>query len=110
VLELQGDLPIFVGMKLDGGLRRQLEGLTGPNRQYVSDDASSFLRLCRVGDEIYVGKLVYERLDSQRVDDIRRNVLSILARLCPDVRLPTHFEILAAARDESALPGERETR
>jgi hypothetical protein len=87
--------PIFVGLKLDGQLKRRLASLIGPDRKYISADDPTFLMLCRLGDEEYVGKLVEERMTTDRIDDVRRNVLSILQRLCPDMRLPAQLEILA---------------
>ena len=36
----------------------------------------------------YVGKVIEDGLTTDRVDDVRRNVLSIVRRLCPDTRLP----------------------
>jgi len=86
---------IFVGMKMDGTLRRLLRGTVGADRRYVSEDDPSFLMICRLGDDEYVGKRVDDRLTTDRVDDVRRNVVSILQRLCPDVRLPQHLEILS---------------
>ena len=88
--------PIFVGLKLDGQLKRRLASLTGPDRKYVSADDPTFLLFCRMGEDEYVGKLIQERMTTDRIDDVRRNVLSILQRLCPDTRLPSQLEILAA--------------
>ena len=85
--------PLFVGFQLDGSLRRQLEALTGPDKRYVSADDSTFLMMCRKGDDVYVGKLIEDGLTTDRVDDVRRNVLSIMRRLCPETRLPTTLEI-----------------
>jgi len=98
-LELVPDHPIFIGFKLDSSLRRQLEGLSGPDRRYVSADDPTFLMLCRRGEDVYVGKLVEDRLTTDRVEDVRRNVLSIMRRLFPEVRLPAVLEILPATAD-----------
>jgi hypothetical protein len=107
VLELRKSLPIFIGFKLESGLRRQLESLAGPDRQYVSADDSTYLRLCRAGDDLYVGKLIHEPLTTGRVDDVRRNIVSILQRLCPEVRLPREMEILAGSSASAApTPGD----
>jgi len=90
---------LFIGMKTDGTMRRMLRGLSGSNQRYVSEDDPSFLMLCRLGEDEYVGKRVDEPLTTDRVDDVRRNVLSILSRVCPDIRLPEHLEILAWSGD-----------
>lgn len=92
-LELSDRHPLFVGFKLDGSLRRQLESISGSEKRYVSTDDSDFLRICSHGQDLYVGKVVEERMSTDRIDDVRRNVLSILTRLCPDTRLPEKMEI-----------------
>ena len=73
--------------------RLMREALAGPDRKYVSQEDSTYLRLCRNGDDVYVGKVVEDRLTTDRIEDVRRNVLSIMRRLCPEVRLPTQLEI-----------------
>jgi hypothetical protein len=95
-LELSSQTAIFIGFKLDGSLRRQLESLSGPDKRYVSADDSTFLMLCKQGENVYVGKIVEDGLTTDRVEDVRRNVLSIMRRLCPDVRLPNVLGIWAA--------------
>lgn len=97
-VDLSDGQPIFVGFKMDGPLRRQLQSLTGPNRTYVSHDDTTFLTICRIGEDEYVGKVVGERLTTDRVDDVRRNVLSILQRLCPDTRFPPILELIPCRR------------
>jgi hypothetical protein len=53
--------------------------------------------VCQRGEDAYVGKIVEDGLTTDRVDDVQRNVLSIMQRLCPDARLPAKLEILACA-------------
>ena len=101
-MELVPDHPIFIGFKLDSSLRRQLDALSGPDRRYVSTEDPTFLMICRRGEDAYVGKLIEDRLTTDRVEDVRRNVLSIMRRLCPEVRLPSVLEILPAAPDRAA--------
>ncbi|HEX5045474.1 MAG TPA: hypothetical protein VFV75_21475, partial [Candidatus Polarisedimenticolaceae bacterium] len=91
--------PIFIGCKLDGPMRRQLETLSGPDRKYVSSEDSTFLRVCRLGEHDFIGKVIHERLTTERVDDVRRNVLSILARLFPETRLPVQLDILVCREE-----------
>lgn len=103
VLELVDGQPIFIGFKMDSSLARQLESLSGPHRQYVSTESSDFLRICRLGEVRYVGKLIHERLTTERVDDIVRNIFSILGRICPETRLPARLEILACRPEGEPL-------
>jgi hypothetical protein len=99
--ELLIDQPIFIGFKADSGLRRHFESLSGFDKDYFSDEDSTFLRFCRVGEDIYVGKLIHESLTTDQVDDICRNVLSIIRKLGHPVRLPTNLKILACSADET---------
>ena len=105
MLELRLDEPIFIGFKAGSSLRHLLDSLGNSDKKYVSSDDSSFLRLCRIGDDLYVGKLIHEALSTDRVDDIRRNILSILRKIGPAVPLPTTLRIFACrTENESSSP------
>ena len=103
-MELSDRNKLFVGLKLDTGLRRQLESVSGPDRKYVSGEDPAFLRIVSLGNDLYVGKVIDERLTTDRVDDVRRNVLSILHRLCPETRIPEKLEILACLAEHERPP------
>ena len=94
-MELLVDEPIFIGFKAGRALRQMLESLGNSDKKYVSDEGSTFLRTCMIGEDLYIGKLIHEALATDRVDDIRRNILSILRKLGPAVPLPTTLRIFA---------------
>ena len=105
--QLMIDQPIFIGFKMDGRLKQHLETLGEADRKYVSSDKTTFLRICRVGEDLYVGKVVDDRLTTDRVEDIRRNVMSIVRKIGHEVNLPASLQILACSRgDIEALPGD----
>ena len=93
-MKLRDRQPLFVGTKMDSQVRRRLESITGTDKKYFSHDDTTFLTICRLGEDDYVGKVIEERMTTERVDDIRRNVLSILQRLCPETRFPAVLDIL----------------
>jgi hypothetical protein len=95
LLELLVDEPIFIGFKAGRALRHLLESLDNTDKKYVSSEDSTFLQLFTIGEDLYVGKLAHEALATDRVDDIRRNILSILRKLGPIVPLPTTLRIFA---------------
>ena len=103
-VELSIDQPIFVGFKADTSLQRYLESLSDSDRQYISDDDSAFLRYCQSGGDVYVGKIIQETLTTDQVDDIRRNVMSIMHKLRPGVRCPGNLRILACKSVGSESP------
>jgi hypothetical protein len=96
-LELLIHQPIFIGFKADSKLRQHLDSLSELDKKYFSPEDPAFLCVCRVGEDIYVGKLIHESLMTDRVEDIRRNVLSIVHKICSDVRLPTNLKIFACS-------------
>ena len=105
VLELLIHQPIFIGFKADSSLRLFLESLSDSDKKYISAENSTFLRICRVGEDIYVGKLIHGSLTTDQVDDIRRNVLSIMRKVGCEGRLPSDLKILAcSAVDADYLP------
>ena len=103
-MELSDSNKLFVGLKLSTGLRRELEAVSGPDRKYVSGEDPAFLRIISLGDDLYVGKVVDERLTTDRVDDVRRNVVSILQRLCPETRIPEKLQIIACLAEHERQP------
>ena len=101
MLELLIHQPIFIGFKADNTLRQRLEALSDSDKKYVSVEDSAFLRICRVGEDTYVGKIIRDTLTTDRVDDIRRNILSIIQRLEGNVRSPGHLKIFACSEVEA---------
>lgn len=95
--ELLTDQPIFIGFKIDTRLREVLDSANDSDKKYFSDEDSTCLRICRLGEDRYVGKLVDDRLTTDRVEDIRRHILSIIRKLGNEVRLPSNLQILACS-------------
>ena len=94
-MKLRNGQPLFIGTKMDGPIRRRLDSISGTEKKYVSRDETTFLTIVRLGEDEYVGKVIEDSLTTERVDDIRRNVLSILQRLCPETRFPAKLDIFA---------------
>lgn len=100
--ELLINQPLFIGFKIDNQLRERLASLNDLDRKYVSSGSSTFLQICGVGEDRYVGKLVNDRLTTDQVEDISRNVLSIIRKLGHEVRLPKVLRILACSSAEDS--------
>lgn len=97
--ELLINQPIFIGFKMDNRLRAILEAPNESYMKYVSAEDSTFLRICMVGEDRYVGKLVDDRLTTDRVEDIRRHILSIIRKVGHEARVPTNLRILACSSE-----------
>src|SRR5262249_34386418 len=101
LLELLIHQPIFIGFKVDRKLQDLLESLNDSDRRYCSRENSTFLRICRMGEDIYIGKLVHGSLTTDQVEDIRRNVLSMVRKIASEARLPINLNIFACSATEA---------
>lgn len=104
-MKLERSRPLFFGCKIDTKLREALAQAKPNERRYFEDPESAFLRICQLGEERWIGKVVDAGVGVAEVEDIQRNVISILRRIAPDVRpSTTSVKIFAidpdAARDE----------
>lgn len=85
-MKLDKGCELFFGCKIDSKLREALAQAKPGDRHYFEDPDSPFLRICQFGEERWIGKVVKAGLNVTEVEDIQRNVLSILRRIAPDVR------------------------
>ena len=77
---------LFFGMKIDSKMREALAQATPGDRHYFDDPNSQFLRIVAHGDDQWIGKMVEPGIQPTEVEDIQRNVLSILNRIAPGAR------------------------
>ena len=96
---------MFIGFKASRALRHMIDTLPDVQKAYIAGDASGFLRSFAIGEDLYIGKCVDDGLSTDRVDDIRRNVLSILRKLGPVVPLPTTMRIFSCRSNGSDATG-----
>jgi hypothetical protein len=85
-MELDKGRQLFFGCKIDSKLREALAQAKPGDRHYFEDPDAQFLQICGFGEERWIGKVVKCGLGVPEVEDIQRNVLSILRRIAPDVR------------------------
>lgn len=93
-MRLDKQAKLFVGFMAEPKLRMAYEAVN--SEQYVSDDgAGKYLTTLSVDGKVYLGKVVDGGLPTDRVEDVARNVLSILRRLLPHEKLPASLAIFA---------------
>jgi hypothetical protein len=104
-MEILLEAPVFIGFKASRALRHLIESLSDIQKAYIASDDSAFLQSHEIGGDLYIGKLVHEAVSTDRVDDIRRNILSILRKLGPVVPLPTTMRIFSCRSvSEGSVP------
>jgi hypothetical protein len=83
---------LFFCTKIDSKLREGLALSKPGDKKYFDGSSEEFLRILELGEEKdkerWVGKVIKPGPAVTEVDDIQRNVLSILRRVAPNARIP----------------------
>jgi len=91
---------LFFGCKIDSKLREALAQAKSGDRRYFEDPNGEFLRVLTFEDERWIGKVMGGGVQVSDVEDIQRNVVSILRRVAPNVRTsPSSIKIFAVAAE-----------
>ncbi|MEO9157924.1 MAG: hypothetical protein ABI591_20070, partial [Kofleriaceae bacterium] len=97
--------------KIDSKLREGLALSKPGDKKYFDGSSDEFLRVMEIGDEKdrerWVGKIIKPGPAVTEVDDIQRNLLSILRRVAPNARIPASavkiFVLQGAAASSSQV-------
>lgn len=91
-MKLDKSTSLFFATKIDSKLREGLALSKPGDKKYFDGSSDEFLRVMEIGDdkdkERWIGKIIKPGPSVTEVDDIQRNVLSILRRIAPNARIP----------------------
>ncbi|HEU4733906.1 MAG TPA: hypothetical protein VFT22_38700 [Kofleriaceae bacterium] len=91
-MKLDKSTSLFFATKIDSKLREGLAMSKPGDKKYFDGSSEEFLRVMEIGDdkdkERWIGKIIKPGPSVTEVDDIQRNVLSILRRVAPNARIP----------------------
>lgn len=91
-MKLDKSCALFFGTKIDSKLREGLALSKPGDKKYFDGSSEEFLRVLEIGDEKdkerWIGKVIKGGPAVTEVDDIQRNILSILRRVAPNARIP----------------------
>ncbi len=106
-MKLDKERQLFFGCKIDSKLRESLAMAKPGDRKYFEDPAAGFLQIIdmprpdRERDDRYIGKIVKCGMGCGDIEDLQRNVVSILRRIAPDIRTnPTSIKIFVIDESE----------
>ena len=103
-MKIDKSCPLFFGCKIDSKLREALAQAKPGDRRYFDDPNGEFLRVLSFEDERWIGKVMGGGVQVSDVEDIQRNVVSILRRIAPNVRTsPSSIRIFAVAAEGEAV-------
>jgi hypothetical protein len=84
-MKLAPGVKLFIGLKVDQKLREQLESANEMDKKYIGDPQFLMYAEGEAGAQ-YIGRLLTEAVSTDEIEDIARNVVSILKRVAPSVR------------------------
>ena len=87
-MKLDVDRSLFIGCKVESALRDALNAVPADERHYFEDPNATYLRICRLRDENWIGKVVDAGMPLTQLESVQKNILSILARLAPSMHHP----------------------
>jgi len=87
-MKLDKACALFFATKIDSKLREALSQCKPGDRKYFEGESDEFLRVVEVEEEKWIGKVVKGGSPVTEVDDIQRNIVSILRRVAPNARVP----------------------
>jgi hypothetical protein len=91
-MKLDKSCALFFATKIDSKLREGLALSKPGDKKYFDGSSDEFLRVMEIGDdkdrERWIGKVIKAGPAVTEVDDIQRNILSILRRVAPNARIP----------------------
>ena len=91
-MKLDKACALFFGTKIDSKLREGLALSKPGDKKYFDGSSDEFLRVIELGEdkdkERWIGKVIKAGPAVTEVDDIQRNILSILRRVAPNARIP----------------------
>jgi len=87
-MKLDQGCTLFFGTKIDSKLREGLALSKPGDKKYFDGSSDEFLRVIDVDEERWIGKVIKGGVPVTEVDDVQRNIVSILRRVAPNARIP----------------------
>jgi hypothetical protein len=93
---------LFMGLKVDQKIREQLAACSEIDKRYFSGDPEYLTFTDGPGGEQFIGRTLGSEISTDQLDDMRRNIVSILKRIAPSVRPERALIILPCTGGPSA--------
>ena len=106
-MKLDKTSALFFGTKIDSKLREALSQSKAGDKKYFDGSSEEFLRILEVEEEKWIGKIIKPGPVVTEVDDIQRNIVSIMRRVAPTARVSASgiriFVVQGAVLGSSAI-------
>jgi hypothetical protein len=82
-MRIDSDRKLFVCLRIDNKMRDQLAQAPARDKVYFDGTDPRYLTTMRTAEDNYIGKIVDGGTPAASMDDLKRNLLSILTRVAP---------------------------
>jgi hypothetical protein len=82
-MRVETDRKLFVCLRIDNKIRDQLAHCPPRDRMYFDGSNPQYLSVLSSGVDSYIGKIVDPGSSAISMDDLKRNLLSILTKVAP---------------------------
>ena len=82
-MRIEPERKLFVGIRIDNKMRDQLANCAVRDKQYVDGSDPNYLMQVRAVEDSYIGKQIDPGVSAASMEDLKRNILSILTRIAP---------------------------
>ena len=94
---------LFAGVRIDGRMREQLDKCPQRDRVYFESTDGKYLQVVRSGKDSFIGKVLEPATEARSVEDSRRNVWSLLQRVCPGRRDEGEIRLYSIDAEEPTM-------
>ncbi len=75
----------FLGLKITPKLQDGLDKCNPNDKFYFKDNNPDLLQIITIDVDKYIGKVLEQGIEYAKIEDICRNIISIIHKLCPDI-------------------------
>ena len=95
---------LFVGIKVSTKLQRELDNCAPGSDRYYKQDKPESLQIVTFGEERIIGRFIRDGYPVTDIDDVRRNIRSIITLLTRGSRIEEDAIRIYAASGPISLP------
>ncbi len=82
-MRIETERKLFVCIRVDNKMRDQLEHCAARDKMYFDGSNPQYLQVIRSVEEAFIGKIVDAGAAAASMDDLKRNIFSILTKVAP---------------------------
>jgi hypothetical protein len=82
-MRIEPERKLFVGLRVDNKMRDQLRNCPQKDKHYVDGTNPDYLVQIRAVEDTYIGKIIDAGAPAVSMEDLKRNIMSILNRVAP---------------------------